>query len=55
MGEVQLRSRIWSGSSVAFVDLVDGDTKGWMVVRGTAVVEIVGVRGSSNACSGQDS
>lgn len=55
MGEVQLRCRVGSRSSISLVDLMDGDAESGMIVRRTAVVEVVGIRGGSNACTGKES
>jgi len=41
MGKVQLRGRVLSARHIALVDLVERDTETRVVVRGTAVVQVL--------------
>ena len=41
-------------SSMTLVDLVDGDSKRRVIERWAPIVEVVGVRGSCSACTGNE-
>lgn len=52
MGKVQLRCWVGSGSGISLVDFVDGETEARVIVRWTAVVEIVRIGSCSDASTG---
>lgn len=55
MGKVELYGLSGHVSSMALIDLMDGDSKRRVIERWTSVVEIVGVRGSCYPCTGNES
>lgn len=55
MGKVELCGLSGHVSSMALVDLVDGDSKRRVIERWTPIVEVVGVRGSCSACTSNQS
>lgn len=55
MGKVELCDLSGLVSSMTLVDLVDGDSKRRVIERWAPIVEIVRVRGSCSACTGDES
>lgn len=55
MGKVELCDLSGLVSSMSLVDLVDGDPKRRVIEWWAPIVEVVGVRGSCSACTGNES
>ena len=55
MGEVELCGLSGHVSSMALIDLMDGDSKRRVIERWTSIVEVVGVRGSCSSYTGNES
>lgn len=55
MGKVELCGLSWHVASMALVNLVDGDSKRRVIEGWAPIVEVVGVRGSCSACTGNKS
>lgn len=55
MGKIELCRLSWHIASMALVDLVDGDSKRRVIKGWAPVVEVVGIRSSSSACTRNES
>lgn len=55
MGKIELCRLSWHVASMALVDPVDGDSKRRVIKGWAPIVEVVGIRGSSSACTGKES